>query len=45
MDTRLLLAICLGLNTSRECIGIPKFTGVCEIDDFKQAKAENSDEN
>ena len=44
MDTTLLLAVNLGLNTSCECSGVPKFANVCEIGDFRQGKASNSDE-
>ena len=44
MDTNLLLAVSIGLNTSHECSGTPKFADVCEIGDFRQGKAENPDE-
>ena len=43
MDRTWVVVFCLGLNPSPESIGIPKFSGVSEIDDFRQDKAENSD--
>ena len=44
MDTNLLLAVSIGLNTSHECNGTPKFADVYEIGDFRQGKAKNSDQ-
>ena len=44
MDTTLLLDISLAPNASLVCSGIPKFSGVSKIGDFRQDKAENSDE-
>ena len=45
MDTNLLLAVSIGLNTSHECSGTPKFADVYEIGDFRQGKAKNSDKS
>ena len=44
MDTKLLLGVSLGPNASHVCSGIPKFSGVSEIGNLRQEKAENSDE-
>ena len=44
MDRTHGLDFSLGLNLSSESSGIPKFSGVSEIDDLRQAKAKNSDE-
>ena len=43
MDTTLLLDISLAPNASLVCSGIPKFSGVSEIGDLKQDKAEKFD--
>ena len=44
MDRTWVVVFSLGLNLSRESSGIPKFSGVSKIGDFRQDKAENSDE-
>ena len=44
MDRTWVVEFSLGLNPSRESSGIPKFSGVSEIGDFRQDKAENSDQ-
>ena len=44
MDPTLVLNISLDSSASPECSGVPKFSGVSEIGDLRQDKAENSDE-
>ena len=45
MDTTLVVGLSLGLNASRKSSGVPKFSDVGEIGDFRQAKTENFSEN
>ena len=45
MDAKLIVTFVLDLDLPCRGSGIPKFIGVCEIGDFRQAKAKNSDEN
>ena len=44
MDPTLVLSVNLDSSASRECSGVPKFSGVSEISDLRQDKAENSNE-
>ena len=44
MDPTLLLSVSLDSSALLESSGVPKFSDVSEIGDFRQAKAENSDE-
>ena len=41
MDPTLVLNISLDSSASPECSGVPKFSGVSEIGDLRQAKAVN----
>ena len=45
MDAPLILTFVLELDLPCRGSGEPKFINVCEIGDFRQAKAKNSDEN
>ena len=45
MDAKLIVTFVLDLDLPCRGSGIPKFSGVCEIGDFRQGKAENSDKN
>ena len=45
MDAPLILTFLLELDLPCRGSGIPKFSGVSEIGDFRQAKAANPDEN
>ena len=45
MDTTLAVSLSLDLNASPESSGTPIFSGFSEIDDLRQGKAKNSDEN